>query len=452
MLKQRETGSALLVALITLALASLMIFASATVANQIAAEAVKEQQKDAVDKFSQFIEAIASNADTCNGTGTMNGLTFVNPTTHAVGKDQFVLVAGGPASQDVRLPSNFETSPGVARVIKGADVADSTKAVFDTFNKLTVEKLTIQTPRQLDPNTYQVDLIQQSSVGSQLFAPRRLGNLTLAFTAGTLTGCILKQSAQAMCEDMGCRYNLAAMKQKCVCGFPALSCAQTPGQPMNYIAGIDTTTNPPTPICRTFKASCLASKGRGFAISGVDTTGMPICEAVESTAVAAATPTPTPTATPVPTPTPLPPSCSLCSVIDAPQPAGFFSSNCTGAIVGPFGCDYGASFRGNCGPTACGGPTPTPTPTPTPAGFACTVMFPTMWDDGAGGNWFCDARARAPVGMNIGDTFTYGNDNGGHSKTDGTFCAQGMGVCDGSVDISCTAGGLVITSQTCVGP
>ncbi len=292
-----EKGSAVVIALIAVALAGLMIFATTTVTNQMITEATREQQKDAIDKFNLFVEAIATNPDTCAGIASspMTGFTFVNPTSHAVGKDQYVLGSPTITMQEVRLPSNIDVAGGGTRVIKGADANDATKAVFDNFNRLTVDRFFIQNARQLDPNTYQVDLLYRASVGPTQFAPRNLGQLTLSFSAGSLSACVLQQSAQAMCEDMGCKFNITAPGQKCSCGFAEMSCPQTPGQPMNYIAGINTSTNPPTPICRSFKVSCLTKMGQpGYALTGINASGDPVCEAVEGSAGGPPPPTPPP--------------------------------------------------------------------------------------------------------------------------------------------------------------
>lgn len=101
------------------------------------------------------------------------------------------------------------------------------------------------------------------------------------------------------------------------------------------------------------------------------------------------------------------------------------------------------------GPT----PTPTPTPGPTPAPTGtCTVRLPTSWDDGANGDWFCDARGGAPIILSYGETTTINNDNGGRSKSSGLRCAVGLSDCSGSLELGCSAErGLYIISQSCTG-
>lgn len=295
-----QRGSALLLALAMVALTCLVALTSGEITNRISNESSKAISRMSEAKFNQLLESTAADPGACAGINQLGGLQFVNPTTGAVGKDQFVLANSSILQQDVRMTSNIPDVTGRPMVLNGADASNAAKSYLFGFD-LTIDQLFIQNSRQVDTTTFQVDLMQKSTVSGFSYAPKFVGSMVLNFTSGSLTSCQLRQSARAICEDMGCKFLENASGRKCSCGFAAMSCPQIPGEPMQYIAGVDTTTTPPTPKCATFKVSCRDRKGPGFALSGIDRFGQPICEAVEGITIAGSAPTPS---TPTPTPTP----------------------------------------------------------------------------------------------------------------------------------------------------
>ena len=377
---RESNGSAILLALIALAIAGIAITTLSSVNSAMIITSRRENQKAQIERLNLMIESVAANPETCAGSGTsaLSGFTFVNPTSRAVGKDQFALLAGGPTSQEVRLPINLIRS-GNVQIIKGVDAADANPSTLEELGSLTVNKFYIQNPRIIDPKSYKVELLTEVSIDDTSFAARRLGDLLLTFQSGSLSACILELTPQTMCEAMGCKYILNAPSQKCACGFPEMTCPQTPGQPMNYIAGVDSSSNPPQPICRSMKLSCLTKKGPGFVFSGIDQNGEPICEAVEGS-VATPTPAPTATATPIATP-----AAGCFNQFEV-----YFGWTCPGAIdtffmscpagQGSPQATYGTQARpascgvpspttwvpGECRPCASATPSPTPAPTSTP--------------------------------------------------------------------------------------
>ncbi len=385
----------LVVALVGIALLGIMAAAAATLAQQGNEQARQESELKALLAFTQNLETVLSTNNACVGIpGVIDGLKFNNGAGFAGNQFNFALASqpsGQPASLGTQLPV------GSGRFVAAAGAAYAPSNIL-------IDQLFIRNAAQIPASTtFNADLVLQARVNNRGFAPREVGKVTFTLDGGNnLVSCAFVQSAVAACEAMNCKFNSAAPKQKCVCGFPQMSCQTSPGQPQRYISGINQTTSPPTPICSDFKIDCsdpaMGGKGPGYFLSGFDQNGDPMCQPVEG---GVATPTPAPTAapTPPPTPTPTPPpacasdgdvvhaqygACAGGPPFGGPPKSDFYSYCCSGNVVKT--CDAMSDLLYTCAPPAMATPTPVPTPPPISCGGFTTgnpCAQPNGWIGGA---------------------------------------------------------------------
>ncbi len=324
-----------------------MAVAAATLAQQGNDQARKESELKSLLAFTQNLETVLSTNSACVGVpGVIDGLKFDNGAGFAANQFNSAL-ASQPTGQPVSLGTPLLHGSGRFVAAAGAAYTPSNILIDQLFIRNAV-----QVPAS---NTFHAQLVLQASVNNRGFAPREVGTVTLSLDGGNnLISCEFAQSAVAACEAMNCKFNSASPKQKCVCGFPQMSCQTSPGQPQQYISGINQTTSPPTPICSNFKVDCsdpaVGGKGPGYFLSGFDQNGDPICQPVEG-AVAG------------------PPVVCL----------GGATTTVTAIPASPIGCfcPAGETWNGSlCVPplTCTGGATTTVTAVPaTPAGCFCSA-------------------------------------------------------------------------------
>ena len=298
-----QAGSSLVMALVCVAVIGAVAATAMQLSAQMSSQAKSDLESKALQTFIQALETVAGTNEACLGAGGgLDGIKFQSVTGFGATNFDFAVAKDLTVGQDMSIGTQLPTAGG------GRFVAQ-TGAIYDPL-KLTIDKMSFRKAVKVTGTTqYNGELLFQAHIGSRKFAPRVIGNMSLVFSGavpGTAaSGCTFSESAQSACESMGCKFNVGAPagKQKCVCGFPQLTCPA--GQ---YIVGIDETVTPPQPLCGEFKADCsdpaYGGIGDGYFLAGFDDSGKPICQPVEG--ALASTPTPVPTATPTPTPTATP--------------------------------------------------------------------------------------------------------------------------------------------------
>jgi hypothetical protein len=352
-----QSGQALIMALLSLLVLGIVAGLVITQSTGLNNRAVDQEKNESLMRVQRTLETILSNNLTCLGTGTgLRGLQFVNAGAEANNLLQGATLIARPVgvpipAQDVSVEILQRNVVGGAKIIARGNDGVGPAAVLPDFN-LTIDRLYITNVSQRPPagsNKFDADFYLDATVAGNKFAPRNLGRMFIQVdAANVLTSCSITPSAQLACQQMNCTWNSTSApgKNKCVCGFPAVSCPAVAGQPRQYLSGVDTSTMPPTPICSNFLVSCKnAPYGPGFFLTGVDINGNPICQPLEDYVT---------------------PSCT-----------GGATTIATANLAAPAGCycPVGQTWDGtSCGgPLVCaGGSTTTPSGVPAaPAGCFC---------------------------------------------------------------------------------
>ncbi len=275
---KNESGSTLVIVLMVIGLVGLMAAASMSLATYLAQDKTRTKHLGQVDAFAQRLTALTTDPATCTGVAgalprALQGLQFYDGASYT----KVGFSASPDSKQEVRIQTN---SADVA-----ADHFLGVGSPTEGMPTISTQSLFIQNVNPSGPNAYTADLGFRLTVDGQLYADRKVGQIYMQFAAGPLPGsamtsCELSQSAQIVCENMGCKYTAGATGLKCKCGLPAMSCA-TANPWRDYIVGVNASVDPPTPICRTLKVSCIDKKGPGFVLAGVDEAGQPICQPLE---------------------------------------------------------------------------------------------------------------------------------------------------------------------------
>lgn len=383
-----QSGSVLIIALIGIVVLGIMAAAAATLAQQGNEQARRESELKALLAFTQNLETVLSTNSSCVGVaGVIDGLKFDNGAGFA-GNQFNPALASQPTGQPASLGTPLLVSVAGSRFIAAAGASYAPSNIL-------IDQLFVRNAVQVPASTiYNAELVLQARVNNRGFAPREVGKVTLTFDGGNnLVSCDFTQSAATACEAMNCKFNSSAPSQKCVCGFPPMSCQTSPGLPQQYISGINQSTSPPTPICSNFKVDCsdtsFGGKGPGYFLSGFDQNGDPMCQPVEG-GVAPPPVVCTGGATTTVSAVLASPAGCFCAATEtwngttcvaAPICTGGATTTISAVPAAPAGCYCAASETWNgttcavvAGPTCTGGATTTVTAAPAlPAGCFCAT-------------------------------------------------------------------------------
>ncbi len=278
-----QRGSALLPVMISVLVVGLIAASVANMASTGAQQSVADSDMRAMLSIVQTLGTVAGANESCLGVAGLDGLKF-RDASGAYGNDKFALATASDAvnGQDISIGTQLQNA-GANFIVKAAQT-------YAPLN-LTIDQLAYRNVKQvIGTNTYNGEVILKATmnVGTpqvHALAPRSVGKLSITVNSGILTACSYIQSGQIACEAMNCKYNAAATKQKCTCGFPPVTCPSAAGEPRAYISGLDESVSPPAAVCTTYKADCSdpasGGKGQGFFFTGFDNSGDPICVAVE---------------------------------------------------------------------------------------------------------------------------------------------------------------------------
>ncbi|RYZ69944.1 MAG: hypothetical protein EOP05_14075, partial [Proteobacteria bacterium] len=205
-----ERGSAVTIAIVASGVVAALLLSALNLSGVLTKQVAKEQAQADVDNLRRYVETLLSEESSCSGFGAMTGITFVDATDGSEGKNKFQLTPLLTGEQEIRAVTNFKVAGGGLQKLQGPPSPSELTAFNATVNRFYVSNAV-----SLGGSDYQTDVFLQASSRGTQFAPRQLGTLLLSFSGTSLVSCKLKQAAQILCEDMGCKYNVGASKRKC---------------------------------------------------------------------------------------------------------------------------------------------------------------------------------------------------------------------------------------------
>ena len=333
-----QSGSALVLALITVVLMGITAIAAMEISRYINNDAAYSGDMGNINALANSVTLLLSEPQVClNGLdSTQAGLQFENNAGMLARFNPGL--AASPNGQLVRFGTNFSSSfGGLLTLRSNIDVPDFGFRITRLYMKAGPAPAAPQYQGEIYA---QLETINMAS-GKPALADKLLSTVDFAVDGtGAVTGCRAQAgqtTASEFCQSMGCNYNANAIGQKCQCPLPPAQCGQG-----SYIAGLDDNTM--QAICKPAAVACAS----GQYLAGIKSDLQPVCVTVGTA--------------PTPTPTPSNPYTLYGYILSGgvmPSPIGplnvrtFFKPNFTFPPVVGSSCPNGGTWT-SAHPTVCG--------------------------------------------------------------------------------------------------